>query len=295
MRRTHRATAAVVDALLADFEAIHNTAKKTERTRRMQDIAYPTLHGWDLSTSGSAAARVDAIGMIESYVQQLADGRETASPPTVPPLEGREIWYKAALDTLAATRATVHEKSALRNELNRMARLPGPRPLSLQGYRHFYLLLRHPETRRLYAWVNLLPITSRLAPTRAEAYRHAREDVAGDMIEVTTGEVMRCKRPTWMLFPLKHGFDFHEREFRAAENFCCVRCSHKNDADRNAARIVTIKRSWLLQVPTKTSRGDRDLRDDEKFPQYLLDAIRCWGMAEGQRMKGSCPIFRNAR
>jgi hypothetical protein len=124
---------AAIRAMLAEFPAICELPKKTDRTGYMQKIAYATLHTWDLSGAGSAAACVDAIGMVESYVQQLGDGRETASPPTVPPLSGRQVLYDQALDHLAETHADVERESAWRDELNRMARTGSPRPLSLHG------------------------------------------------------------------------------------------------------------------------------------------------------------------
>jgi hypothetical protein len=84
LKRTHLATGAVLDALLAELELIQATAKKAERTDRMQRVAYATLARWDLSGASAAAARVDAIGMVEGYIQQLRDGRET-TPMTFPP------------------------------------------------------------------------------------------------------------------------------------------------------------------------------------------------------------------
>jgi hypothetical protein len=91
MKRTHLATEAVLQAILAELPAIQALANKTDRTNHMQRIAYATLAKWNLSTASAAGARVDAIGMVESYLQQLKDGREKASLPTVRSLEGREV------------------------------------------------------------------------------------------------------------------------------------------------------------------------------------------------------------
>jgi IS605 OrfB family transposase len=216
MKRTHLATEAVLRALLAEFEHIHGLAKKRERTDFMQRLAYATLRQWTLSGAGAAAARVDAIGMVESYLQQLGDGRETANPPRILPIEGRRARYDEALAALRDQHADVAREGELRDELNRMARPGAPRPLSLHGYRHFYLLLRHSETKRLYAWINLLPSRSRFTPSIKETRKRA----AGgeEMVNIADGTCIRCTKPTWMLFPLEFGFDYQERDFlRAGE------------------------------------------------------------------------------
>jgi putative transposase len=61
--------------------------------------------------------------------------------------------------------------------------------------------------------------------------------------------------------------------------FACVKCGHSTDADKNAARIISIKGAWFTQLPTKKERGGRDLRDDEKFDHYLFDASRRRGLS----------------
>jgi IS605 OrfB family transposase len=66
------------------------------------------------------------------------------------------------------------------------------------------------------------------------------------------------------------------------DRFRCTRCGHAADADRNAARVIALKGAWFTQLPTKTERGGRPLREDEKFDQYLLDAIRRRGSSGAQ-------------
>jgi IS605 OrfB family transposase len=57
-------------------------------------------------------------------------------------------------------------------------------------------------------------------------------------------------------------------------SFHCQDCGYRADADVNAARVIGLKGAWLTQLPTRKTRGGRDLREAEKFPQYLLDAAR---------------------
>lgn len=232
MKRTHLATDAVLQAMLAEIESIQALPKKIDRTNAMQRIAGATLVRWSVSKAGSAAARVDATGMVESYIQTLSDGRETASLPRILPIDGRDVRYQDALDDLAAMHATLDHEGALRDELNRMARPGSPRPFSLHGYGHFYRLLRHHKTGRLHAWINLIPSTSRFAPTQTEANRRAREEASGEMIDIATGEAVLCKKPTWVLFPLEFSMDYHERRFLFAGTPGGGRLVYRPDADR---------------------------------------------------------------
>lgn len=236
MKRTHLATRSVLAALLAKVEEMRALAKKTERTDHMQKLAYAALDGWDLSGASAAAARVDAIGMVESYLASLKDGRATASMPTVPAL-GREAEkehaarYAAALDELALGGHDIETESDLRDKISALARPIGLRPLSLHGYGHFYCLLRHPETGRLFAWINILSRKSRLAPSQREANARAAA-FDGEMIDVATEEAVRCKKPTWLLFPLAFGSDFHDRDFLLAGKPAGGRLVYRPDHDR---------------------------------------------------------------
>jgi IS605 OrfB family transposase len=212
MKRTHLATEAVLQAQLARVEEVKALSRKIERTNLLQTMAYAALRGRALSVASAAAARVDASGMVESYIQTLVDGRAAASVPTVLPLGDRRPRYREALQELVVRHTTVDLEGELRDEMNRMSRCGFPRPLSFHGYGHFYHLLKHPRTGRLYAWLNILSKESRFAPS-IKAAKEQSAAASGDMVDIGTGELIRCRRPTWMLFPLEFSFDYHERDY----------------------------------------------------------------------------------
>jgi hypothetical protein len=215
MKRTHLATDTALRAILTEIDGIRALPAKDDRTATIQRLVYGALSGWSLGGASAAAARVDAMGMAEGYLGQLQDGRETTGLPSVRPLQEQAPRHLEALAALAGTHATLAQEAALRDELNRAARPARLRPLSLHGYGHFYQLLRHPKTGRVYAWINLLPKSSRYAPSQAEANEAARK-ADGEMVDLATGERVLCKKPTWLLFPLSFGFDFHERRYLLA-------------------------------------------------------------------------------
>lgn len=229
LRRTHLATGAVVKALLDDIAGIQNCEKKRERTDRMQRLAYLTLRAWDLSSASAASARVDAMAMIESYVQSLGDGRASAGLPIVPSLAPLVDPYRDALVELASGVDQPRE-AELAAAVSRLARPPVLRPLSLHGYPHFYRLLRHPDTGRLFAWISLLPRSSRFARPQGELNRR-RADAAA-MVDIASGELVVCKKPTWILFPLSFGYDYQTRRFLDAGTPAGGRLVYRAEADR---------------------------------------------------------------
>ena len=68
---------------------------------------------------------------------------------------------------------------------------------------------------QVYAWVNLLSARSRFTKPQGVMNRQAAAFPDG-LMDVATHEVIRCKRPTWVLFPLSFGFGDHERRFLLA-------------------------------------------------------------------------------
>ena len=143
LKRTHLATEAALKALLERLPEIEPLRGRMDRKAATQTIAYASLRGRDLSGASAAAARVDAMGLVESHLQQLVDGRACASLPTVADLDPPPDRYAEALAALTGRQAGREEEAGLRANLVRPARPPRLRPLSLHGYGHFYRLLRH--------------------------------------------------------------------------------------------------------------------------------------------------------
>jgi hypothetical protein len=85
MTRTHHATA----AFMADIARIEGLPGKTDRMAFMGKMAYATLRGWTRPRAGAAAARVDGMAMIESYIQRKTRSAATP-PPTIQPITRRQ-------------------------------------------------------------------------------------------------------------------------------------------------------------------------------------------------------------
>lgn len=243
LKRTHFATGAAIDELLADLPRYAGLPKTVTKARRsageirradvMQRIVYATLKAWSLSGASAAAARVDAIGMVESYVASLSDGRASASVPTVGSLDAADLdrEHADALLDLSETHGTPDSEGLARDAISRLAKGARLRPLSLHGYGHFFRLLRHPQTDRLFAWINLVPGSSRFAPSQKDANTRAAA-FDGEMVDIDTGELVTCKRPTWVLFPLAFGMDYHERRFVLSGKPGGGRLVYRPEADR---------------------------------------------------------------
>lgn len=248
MKRTHRCYGAIVDALLVRLPEIEAIEKKTERNSFMQSaIAYPTLKKWTLCPSTKAAARVDAIGAVESFIQQKKE-RPVASPPTLDPLAPHVERRNQILDEFISLGSDLPRENELRDELSRVSKVPHPRPLGLYGYKEFYRLLRHAESDRLYAWIYLLEKGNRYAPDRKELSGRLGVMDAQKMVDVATGELIRCDRPGWILFPLAFGHDFHERRYLEAGKPKGARLVHKPEEDRFELHVMFEYETPLLET-----------------------------------------------
>jgi hypothetical protein len=60
-----------------------------------------------------------------------------------------------------------------------------------------------------------------------------------------------------------------------------LRVRHAVDDNRNAARVIALKSACLREVPPRKDHGGRELRNDEKGPRYLIDAVTCRGDRPG--------------
>ena len=247
MVRAHRAYAALVRELLNNIADIEAHEKKTARDRFMQDrIVYPTRRGWPLAPVAEACARIDSMATVESYIQQKRE-RPNAGEPVIEALESVQPEYADALDHLAVLADHKDREDELRDEINRLSRTPRPRPLGLYGYKSFYRLLRHPGTNRLYAWINIRPKSSRFTPRRKHLNAELKTRNEQEMVDVSTGELVLCDKPGWVLFPLSFGFDYHERRFLAAADPKGARIVYKAEADRYELHVTFAYRRQQLQ------------------------------------------------
>jgi IS605 OrfB family transposase len=156
-----------------------------------------------LSVGAKSAIAIEAMSGISSYVE-LGEVQESAGVPTVTRINARQVEHEAALDQFRLA-IDLKDENDLRDEIARVTRAGNIRPLGFSRLRFSsgFLLLRHPQTNRVFAWLNLQPQKSRFASHRS----------VEEMVNVQTGEVVSFKSKTGALFPLEMGHSFHDLGF----------------------------------------------------------------------------------
>ena len=177
-----------------------------------------------LSIGAKAAVAREVAAQIASTIE-LQDVQEEVGAPTVTRINATQTEYETALREFA-TAIDLPDEKLLRNELNRIARMGQRRPLGFYKVRpgDGFLLLRHPETDRLYCWLNLHPKDGRFADPV-----HVR-----DLVNMQTGEVMSFRSSTGALFPLEMGHGFHGARFLYQGRPQTARLVHRTTRDRKA-------------------------------------------------------------
>lgn len=204
MKLHHLAFEKLLNAFRPDIARLAEMGQR-DRDREMLRRAAEIVRPLPLGNGPKQAVQQDAVATIDSHIE-LRDVMETVGYPTVPPINGQAPDYAAALDRIANA-ITVEEEATLRDELARAARMGALRPILFLKNRASdgFLLLRNPETGRLFCWLNLHPATSRFAaPVRVS-----------EMIDVRTGDLVSFTSKTGALFPLAFGRAFHGERFLA--------------------------------------------------------------------------------
>ncbi len=156
-----------------------------------------------LSGGAKAAISREAFAGISSYLE-LHDVQEGVGVPTVTRINAYQPEYEAAVD-LFKYALEIEDEIMLRDEIARATRMGAIRPLGFYKVRRSdgFLLLRHPETNRVYIYLNLHP----------KEGRYAQQVEVRDLVNLQTGEVMSFKSKTGALFPLEMGHAFHDMAF----------------------------------------------------------------------------------
>lgn len=156
-----------------------------------------------LSGGAKPAIALDAAGLVASHLE-LRGVQAHAGRPTVTEINSYQPEYEAALDAFRDA-IELHDENELRDEIARITRMGLVRPLGFYKVRRSdgFILLRHPETDRVYVWLNLHPQTS----------RHATPVEVRELINLQTGEVISFKSRTGALFPLEMSHAFHDAGF----------------------------------------------------------------------------------
>lgn len=200
LRRYHAAYGKALARLLPELPDEPSRAPSVrELKRRIAEIFRPL----PLSSAAKLSLPVDVSTQISIHLARRARD-PSALAPLHPAGRACPAAWSDALDALAnaAARSTErHTAQALLAE----ARAGSLRPCLFSSYRASdgFLLLKDPETRRLFAWLNLLPATS----------RHASPRIVSRLIDLRTGEPVSIRSKTGLLLPLSFAEAYQGERF----------------------------------------------------------------------------------
>ena len=209
MKRAHVAYGKLLSRNFPYGEEIFRLLRLTRRERRIEMNALKgrlerAAFMWpQLSGGAKASISRETMAQISSYLE-LHDVQEGVGLPTVARINAFQPEYEAALDAFRDA-IELTEENELRDEIAKITRMGAIRPLGFYKVRKSdgFILLRHPDTNRVYAWLNLHPLTS----------KHAKQVVVRELINLQTGEIISYKSRTGALFPLELGHAFHDLGF----------------------------------------------------------------------------------
>jgi IS605 OrfB family transposase len=167
---------------------------------RLEKEAFKWPH---LSRGAKAAISREVRDGISSHIE-LYDVQEGVGVPTVTRINATQPEYEAAID-LFKYALDIEDENMLRDEIAKVTRMGAIRPLGFYKVRRSdgFLLLRHPETNRVFAFLNLHPQHSRFA----------EQVIVPELINLQTGELKAFKSKTGVLVPLEMGHEFHDMGF----------------------------------------------------------------------------------
>lgn len=209
MKRAHVAYGKLLERHFPDEKEISRLLELAARERRIETNALKgrlerAAFKWPhLSVGAKAGIAIEAAAQIRSYLE-LHEVQEGVGFPTVSRINAFQPEYEAALDAFRDA-IELADENTLRDEIARVTRMGTIRPLGFYKVRKSdgFMLLRHPDTGRVYAWLNLHPQTG----------RHAKQVEVRELVNIQTGEIMSFKSRTGALFPLELGHAFHDLGF----------------------------------------------------------------------------------
>ena len=189
--------------------------RKFERERILVAQISKTIK--PLPTSGSSKALRSIpgslVGQIESYIE-LDGHMQSVGFPSAQRLQRDQRSYEQKLQRFASA-TLLEEENIARDELLSEQKVGKYRPLLFATNRKSdgFLLLVDPETRRYYAFLNLVSECSRFAKfTEVEQSAKSCRKIDG-LVDLHTGEVVRFSSKTGCLFPLEFGRDYQLDEY----------------------------------------------------------------------------------
>ena len=153
------------------------------------------------------------VGQIESFIE-LHGHQQSVGFPSVQRLQRDQRSYEQKLQRFASA-TVLEEENIARDELLNEQKVGKYRPLLFAVNRKTdgFLLLVEPNTRRYYAFLNLVPEDSRFASlTKAEQSSKSCRKIDG-LVDPRTGEIVRFTSKTGCLFPLEFGRDYQLEQY----------------------------------------------------------------------------------
>lgn len=250
MCRSHLAYSKLLDQFMPPPEEVERLAKlpKKELRAAFQPLSYKVVrHAQNIPQLPLAARdgnRVDALAQIKSHIG-LQDEQDEVGLPTVNLINDSTVAYEAALDEIAVVTDLPRERE-LTAELFMLAKAGRFRPLNFPRHstQGGFALFRHPETNRIYAWLNLHTKTAK----RAEKY------TTPELISLKTGELRAFSSTTGALFPLECGYEFHEQGFIEQGEPMTARLFHRTERGGNPCDEFELHVAFKFVVPKHQPR-----------------------------------------
>lgn len=214
--------------------------RKFERERILFSQISKIIKPLPISVSSKSVRSIPGslVAQVESFIE-LHGHQQSVGFPSVQRLQRDQRSYEQKLQRFASA-ATLEEENIARDELLSEQKVGKYRPLLFATNRRSdgFLLLVDLETRRYYAFLNLVSKRSRFAKfTEVEQSAKSCRKIDG-LVDLRTGKVVRFRgiSKTGCLFPLEFGRDYQVDEYLKKGKSLTAKL-HKN-ADRYELHVT---------------------------------------------------------
>ena len=202
MQRAEHAYWKVLNKIKPEVDAMVNMDKKERRHAlyELKSNIEKELSKLPLSRTAEAGVRYDIYAQASSYLELLSTGQEAGWPERS---DRNADYLNDGLEKLCDLILDENSYNSARDLMNKKPYRVTPRPLRiLRNSFNAGMLLLEDDKKRLFAWINLHPVTS----------RYAKKKEIDGLVNVRTGEVMKFSSKIGELFPLECS-DWHYDAF----------------------------------------------------------------------------------
>jgi IS605 OrfB family transposase len=214
MKRAHLAYERLLNRFMPDADEIARLSKlpRMERREAMKPLTAQVIKASrypHLSNNAKDAIRVDALAQIASTIG-LQGEQEDVGLPTVTRINGSKPEYETALEGLIEA-ADLMDENLFRDELLTTGKMGVIRPLNFvrTGVGNGFMLLRDPDSGRLWTWLNLHGADNRFA----SSVQVPRVDESRELVDLKTGEFVSFSSKTGERFALEMGHAYHDLDY----------------------------------------------------------------------------------